>query len=407
MTAERFQVAMQSGYNRTFMVDGLHSKVYNLADNTLTNWVATAGQGTVPASGRLLALYRGRMVISGIVTDPHNWFMSKLGDPFNWNYSPAITSVIQAIAGNNADAGLVGDIITALIPLSDDVLVFGGDHTIYQMTGDPAAGGSLDLVSDQTGIAFGKAWAKSPDGTMFFWGQDGIYRWNPGTKLLPESNMTKGKIDLRIRTVDLAFNRVFMDWDFPRACLMVLIVPANIASPTRVLVWDSRADAWWEDQYPTAHGPNCMLAYDSGAANDSAFLLGGRDSYMRKIDESAADDDGTPISSRVRFEPFIAQNHTSEVILNEVMAILAQRSGTVALNVYTGQSAEDCQTAANPRVRRVLAHAGRNHSMRQRVKGYAVQLALSHTGSSPWALEGLTARFDNSGRPRQEVKDGS
>lgn len=406
MTAERNQIMMQSAYARTFMVDGLRSKQYNLADNTVSTWTATAG--TLPAGGRLLALYRGRMVVSGVVTDPYNWFMSKLGDPFNWDYAPAVTNVTQAVAGNNSDAGLIGDIVTALIPLSDDVLVFGGDHTIYQMTGDPAAGGSIDLVSDQTGIAFGKAWAKDPSNTLFFWGQDGVYRWEPGTKLTADCNMTKGRIDTRIRSVDMAYSRIFMEWDYQQACLVILIVPSNIATATRVLIWDSRADAWWEDQYPATHGPNCMLAYDSGGATDTAFLMGGRDSFLRKVDESSNNgDDGTNIAARVRFTPFISENHASEVVLTHVLPILAQNSAALSVQMFTGQSAEDCWTAANPRVSRLLSHAGRTGSMSQRVRGYAVQLALASSGLERWAMEGLTAAFDSSGLPRREVASGS
>lgn len=401
MSTEKFQIMMQSAFNRTFMVDGTRSKVFNLATNQIDTWTATAG--TLPSRCRLLALYRGRMVSAGKVDDPHNYFMAASGSPFNYDYSPAVTTVTQAVAGNNSDAGLIGDIITALIPFSDDTLIFGGDHTIYRMTGDPAAGGTVDLVSDQTGMAFGKAWAKDPTNMLYFWGQDGIYRMSADSGK-PE-NMTKGRIDLRISSVDLAFNRILMEWNFQQDCLMVLIIPSSSTELCRFLVWDRRADAWWEDEYPLAIGPSWMMAYDSGAADDSAVIFGSRDSYLREIDPaSVTGDDGTAITSRVRAAPFIAETHDREVILNTVMPVLGKGSGPVNLDVYTGQSAEDCQTAALPRVRRLIAHAGRNASMRHKVRGYAIQLALSHTGMLPWALEGLTAGFDDSGLPRAEVK---
>lgn len=402
MTAERNQIMMQSAFQRTFMLDGTRSKQWNQADNTVSTW--TASSGVLPVGGRLITLWRGRMVIAGVVTDPHNWFMSKLGDAFDWNYSPAVTTVIQAVAGNNADAGLVGDIITALIPFTDDQLIFGGDHTIYRMTGDPAAGGTIDLVSDQTGIAFGKAWAKSPDGTLFFWGTDGIYRMAPGGGM---ENISKGRIDSRYRSVDPAFNRVFMEWNYQEACLYILIVPSNIATATRMLVWDSRADAWWEDAYPASQGPNCMLAFDSGYLTETAFLLGGRDSFVRKVDETPnLGDDGVAITSRVRIAPMIVDNHAAELVVNDVMAVLAKNSGPAFLDIYTGQSAEECQTATTPKVHRLLAHAGRNASTRRRVRGYATQLALSANSTTSWALEGLTVAFGNSGRPRKEVAIG-
>lgn len=401
MTAERFQVQMQSAFNRTFMVDGVRSKQYNLADNTVSNWVAT--EGDLPESCRLIALYRGRMVLSGKVDDPHNWFMAKLGDPFDWDYDPAITSVIQAVAGNNSETGLVGDIITALVPFSDDVLIFGGDHTIYALTGDPAAGGTIDIVSDKTGMAFGKAWTKDPNGNLYFWGQDGVYvmAGSPGSK--PES-LTKGRIDVRVRNVDQNFNRIFMEWDYLRDRLVILITPSNINTACRVLVWERRSDAWWEFEYPTEHGPNILFAYDSVDAEDQAFILGGRDSYLRMTDEAAEGDDGEDIVSRFRYPQFLAPTQASEVVLNSVLPVLASGSGQVNLDVYTGQSAEECVLSQNPRVRRLLTHAGRNSALRQKVRGYAVQLGMSHSGQSRWALEGCSVRFDEGGMPRREAR---
>jgi hypothetical protein len=407
MSESQYQTVFQPAYNKVFMVDGIRSKYYDRSLDTIFDWATTvtnSGSGTLPAGGRLLALYRGRLVISGVVDDPHNWFMSKVGDPFNWNYSPATTTAIDAIAGNNSDAGLVGDIVTALAPFSDDAMIVGADHTIHQMTGDPAAGGTIDLVSDKTGMAFGRAWTKDPDGTMYFWGQEGLFRMAMGQK--PE-NFSKGRIDRRLRAIDLNQYRVFLEWDTIRATLHVLIAPTDPSMACRVIVWESRNDAWWEDQYPTSMGPTAMLAFDGPGADDQAFILGTRDSYLRMIDEEADDDDGTDITSRIRYAPFIAPNHDTEVVLNGIMPVMAKNSGGVYLDIYTGQSAEECATATLPRVRRLLVHAGRNHAMRQKVRGYAVQLGLSHTGAERWAIESMTAGFEQSGMPRPEVKSGT
>lgn len=392
----------QEAFGHAYFVDGTFSRDFNNTTNAVSAWAAT--DGTLPANARLIALYRGRVVLSGVVGDPHNWFMSKQGDPYGWNYSPATPNVKQAVAGNNSDAGLIGDIITALIPFSDDVLIFGGDHTIYQLTGDPAAGGTIDLVSDKTGIAFGKAWAKDPNGVLYFWGQDGVYRLALGTA--PE-NISKGRIDARLRSVDLTANRVTMEWDFLRATLITLIQPLDSTDPCRIIRWESRTDAWWEDAYPASFGPSCLFAYDGPDPADQTLIFGCRDGYLRQIDETTDNgDDGTAIESSVRYTPFIAETHASEVVLNDVMPVLAKNSGPIYVDVYTGQSAEECQTASSPRVRRLIAHAGRNSSIRQRVRGYAVQLGLSASGLRRWATEGLVASFADSGRPRQEVKSG-
>lgn len=177
------RVAAATAFGKVYFCDGYVYKVYDGWTDTMATWTATAGdlpEDSDNRKGRLLALYRGRIVVSGLPGDPHNWFMSAMDDPTDWDYSPATVTEAVAVAGNNSVVGLVGDVITALMPLSDDVLVFGGDHTVYQMTGDPAAGGRIDLVTDGTGVAW-DAWCKDPTGALwFFGGRGGVYRYAPG-----------------------------------------------------------------------------------------------------------------------------------------------------------------------------------------------------------------------------------
>jgi hypothetical protein len=402
VSAGLFDVMAQAAFSKIFLVDGTFSRYYDLTLDSLLDWGSHVTSGSLPQQCTLIALYRGRLVLSGKASDKHNWFMSKLGDPFNWNYSPATPTVLDAVAGNLSQAGLIGDVITALIPINDDVMYFGCNHSIWKMTGDPAAGGTIDQVSDLTGIAFGRAWAKDPSGTLYFWGTDGIYRLQPGG--LPE-NITKGRIDVRLRSIDMSTHRVFMAWDYLRATLLVLIAPTDGVSANRILAYESRVDAWWEDTDPNTSGSVTVLfPYDSQVSGDQRFILGSRDGFIRQIDEAAADDDGTAIPNHVRFAPFIAPTHGAEVVLKSILPILGQGSGTVNMNIYTGQSAEDCQRSVSPRVSRALAHASRSHAMRQKVRGYAVQLELSQTSGTRWATEGMTLDFEEGGMPRREIR---
>jgi len=398
LTANPHRVQVQPAYNRVFMVDGSASLIYNLEDDTLSPWAAT--QGTLLAGARLVCLYRGRLVTAGFVSDPHNWTMSASGDPFDYDYSPAITTATQAVAGNNSNAGLVGDIITTLIAHSDDTLIFGGDSSIYRMTGDPAAGGTIDLVTDQIGMVFGSSWAKDPEGTLYFQAPDGIYRMSLTTGK-PES-LTLGRLDKRFESIDFNTTRALLRWDTIRKGLMVQLCTSDRTTQNVSLFWEQRTDAWWTDSYPATMGPECMYMFDGNDADDQAFLLGCRDGYIRKVDDAADDDDGTDITSYVRYQPYMAANHGSEVVLNEVLPILGHNSTDVYMEVYTGQSAEGCVTSSTPVIRRLLGHAGRNRSMRQKVRGYCVQLGISHTGSARWAVEGMTVAFEASGKPRRE-----
>jgi len=393
-------IQMQSAYQDVFIVDGRQAKVYRLATDDVVTWAATVG--TAPTLARLICLYRGRVVTSGVVNDPNNWFMSKSGDPYDYDYSPATPNSLQAVAGNNSSAGLVGDVITALIPISDDVMYFGGDSSIYMMTGDPASGGVIDLVSE-TGILFGRAWAKDPSGTLYFAGVDGIYRMSPNTG--PPQNLSNGRLERRFRAVDNSNTRVYLEWDYLRSGLIVNIVPLLEGSASEVYFWDSRVGdqgAWWPEQYPASMGPSVVYAYDGSRPEDQALLVGCYDGYIRQLDDAALDDDGTLIQSHVRFPMFLAPDHTGEVILTDIIPVMGATSSVANVNIYTGQTAEDCVLATAPRVSRVLTRAGRSESIRQRVRGYAVQVGISGTGL--WALEGLTCGFDLSGRPRREAR---
>lgn len=398
LTDQLFQVGMQSAFGKTYMVDGVRSLQYNQATNTVSTWAATAG--TLPGNARLISLYRGRIVLAGDPGDPHNWFMSKSGDPDDWNYSPSTPSVLQAVAGNNSEAGLVGEPITALIPFSDDAMIIGAQNSIWQMTGDPAAGGAIDEVSDVTGIAFGEAWTKDPNGTLYFMGNDGIYRFQFGAK--PE-NLTVGVLDRVFKQIDLDFNRVYLQWDHIRDGLIVMVVPTDSTQTNAAYFWEARTSAWWPDQYPASMGPSYLFAYNGPRVEDQALLFGCRDGYIRKIDDDAADDDGTAITSRVRFTPLISDDPNREIKLSEITPVLAANSGAVDLKVYAGQTAEQAATATTPRLTKSIT-AGRNGSLRQRVRGAVLSVELSQTGAARWALEKLSGLVAPVGKPRRHSR---
>ena len=83
---------------------------------------ATKTFGSLPAKAYLGCLYRGRAVLSGNPEYPHQWYMSRQADI--WDYAYLASDAQTPVVGNNADAGEVGDIIRALIPYKDDYWYF-------------------------------------------------------------------------------------------------------------------------------------------------------------------------------------------------------------------------------------------------------------------------------------------
>lgn len=394
LTDQPFRINAAQLFQNIFYVDGAVSKYYDLAADEVKDWATDVTKGTLPAKCRLIARYKGRVMIAGQQADPSNWFMPKVGDPFDFDFTPANPTAIQAVAGNASEVGLVGDVVTALMSFNDDAILIGGDKSLWQMSGDPAAGGSIDLITDQIGVAW-NAWTQGPHGEIYFLGIDGVYRIIP--RELP-TKITSNRLDERFKSINLAGIRCLMAWDILRQGLVIVLAVPQTSVQTAYF-WDSRVDAWTVDTYPLEFGPSFLYAYDSERVDDNEFLLGCKDSFIRQADNDAADDDGTAINSKVRYKPIALTDGRSDGVLQGVAVTLAVGSGAVTLKVYTGQTAEECVNSTTSRYTRTL-NAGRNSRAGQNIRGRYVQIELSSTVSARWAVESvfLTIRPSGGGR---------
>lgn len=403
LVTDLYNIQSVHAYNRVFFVDGTNSVVYNLATNTAATWTATAG--TLPASTRLIALYHGRIVLSGQQSDPHNWHMSAVGDAFDWDTAPSTITETIAVSGNSNQAGLVEDIVTGLAPFGDDVLVIGCDSSIWQMTGDPGAGGFLDRISDTTGMTFGKAWAKDPNGNLYFMGVNGVYIMavdTSGASSLPQL-LTQNRLDERFRNLDHEKVRVLMDWDFIHHGLIIHVVDTTDATAVHEsYFYDVRSDGWWPEAYPAAFGPTSILAYDGLGADDTAMLLGCRDGYIRKLDPAATSDDGTAITTRCRYPMLLDAGLNKEFVLQEIAVVMGSGSADTTLKIYASGTPEETLAQTTPALSRVCK-PGRNVAVRQRVRGNAIQLEMTST-SGRWAFESMSISVKAAGKARRNLR---
>lgn len=337
--------------------------------------------GLAQNAATMIVLYRGRLVMAGLASDPQNWFMSTAGDPLNWNYTPAVITQTMAVAGNNSVAGLMGDVITCLAPYNDDLMFMGGDHTLWAMRGDPAAGGVIDNISYQTGIVGPDASTRDPEGTFYFFGAGTLWRVAAGSTT-PEP-LSRGVLDRTFGAIDYATYQVRLLWDENNKGVHLYFTPASqpVTAPTHYF-WDRRAGGFWPDQYPTALGPTATWNYDADLPADRAMLLGGFDSYVRQIPSTQQkDDDGTTIHSYVRYAPKVYGGDTANARLSDLVPIMADSSDQVSLRVFASDSPEDVATSKTPQVSKVL-RAGRNVNLRQRVNGNALALELENVAST-------------------------
>lgn len=384
LSSEKYSILSTQYGLDLYFADGSNYKIYDAGAGAVTTWSATVGDLPEDDDGNratLIETWAGRIVLAGLPGDGRNWFMSAIDDPLDWDYSPAVVNVAMAVAGNSSDAGQVSDdIVTALIPYTDDVLLIGGDHSIYRMSGNPADGGRLDLVSDIVGIAVGRAWCKSPDGTVWFFGsRGGVYRMD-ALQGIPQ-RVTANSIDERLADIHLTDNQIRLEWD-DRSLGVRLFVTPNDGSATTHYLYDLRNEAWWLVTFADADfSPNTLHLLDGDDPDDRFLLLGCRDGYVRQFDVDVTNDDGRGIESEVWLGPMF------NLCVQELRGIFALSSGQVCWELFDGNSAEEALESGAVCSGRF--DGGRNRSQwprRHLRQGY---LRLSST--SPWAMESLLA----------------
>jgi len=388
--------------SKIYYADGLNWKYYDPATNTVVTMVATFGALPIDSNGyapRLITSWRGRLVWSGLLGDPQNWFMSRQFVPLDYDYSPAFTTASQAVAGNNCEAGLVPDIINTLVSYSDDVLAIGGDHSLWQLTGDPMAGGQIDRISDTVGMAFGDSWCKDNLGNVWFVGSRGglyVFRPTPGQPAQPE-RVSALRVDDQLMRIDFAENIVRLGWDDSLQAVMFYITPIA-GGPTTNWCFDTQNKAFWPDTFGNPDH-NCTATHlmDGDAVDDRVLLLGRYDGAIQFLDWHSKQDDGTAIESHLKIGPIQMQGAKARI--TELISVLGEQSDKVKLEIFTGHSAEHAYNAATPRFTRTIG-AGRSEAIRPGTTGQALFIKLSNSKfDETWQFEALYAVLAGMGLP--------
>lgn len=384
---------------KLFFVDGINYVFFEPTTSSIELWSTSVTAGLLPTdansnNGRLICLWRGRIVISGLLDDPQNWFMSRVSDPFDWDYAPLSPSSADPVAGNNSPLGLIGDVVTALIPYSDDILIVGGDSTIYMFRGDPAAGGQIDRVSDAIGMAWATGWCKDPLGNLYFISNRcGVYTMIPGQLPVRISQ----SIEPLLAKLDMGRNIFQLQWDDRYQGFHLFITWVDEPKDTLHFFYESRTNAWWQDKFANKlHNPLCSCVFDGNSPDDRALLIGCWDGYVRVVDPDANTDDGTPIASEVWIGPILTPDF-DEIVLKELQGVLGEASGDVEYAVFAGATAE--AALESEAIEIATLKAGRNLTDSARIADHALYIRL--TSTNQWAMEAIRARVTSSGRVRR------
>jgi len=388
---------MVAAFEKVFATDG-DLVVYYDPETAEVSELKSNTYGTAKFRPAILEVWRDRLVGMRFDDAPAGWLMSAVGDPFNHDLFPPVAVITQAVAGSSPEgAGLVPGAVTGFAPVSDDWAVIGTDNSILQLSGDPMQGGQHDLVSGEIGMAFGRAWVKDDNETLYFVSTDGsIYRMDRGSRPV---SMTDTRIHSRTRSVDFTKDFVRLAWDQESLSFYVSIFPYQSADPapskTELFVYSRRDQAWLQDEYNV--GLRSIASVNGDLPTDRRILFGGTDGYVRKIDPAAFSDDGAAIYSRCLVGPLVPEATANEWLLSRLMAVMATELGAVQYEVFSGETADEMKLVASG-----TFEPGRSmpHWIRRRGPTLWVRFSSAAPNLS-WACESLQAELFAGGPARQ------
>ena len=368
--------------------------------------------GTMPAKAYLGCLYRGRCVLAGNANYPHQWYMSKTADPFNWVY--ASTDPLSAVAGNNADAGEIGDIIRALVPYKDEYLLFGCASSLWMLTGDPAGGGVITEIDLTVGMFGANSWCFDGDGNLYFWGTGGIYKSPLGFRSV--ENLTEIHLPdlLADEDVNSTTHRITMGYDIKRHGIVICIT--KLSDGTNSNYWyDLKLKGFFPETYPEECGAYSQYYYSANDNDYADLLVGCKDGYIRKFDNDKDDDIGGSDEAINSYAVWPIQ-HLSEDNdkQGKLTSLTIECAGGaaggafddtdgVSYDIHVADDAEtlieDIRDGATPIATGTLTGTGRKARIRTKLRGAWLGIKFyNSTSTETWAINRVFATIQEAGR---------
>lgn len=383
-----------SSFNRKFYaVDGNDEIIIDPATNISSDWASAVTDGVLPAGVRLCAFFRGSAYLAATDSDPSIWYKSRTLDPLDWDYG-ADPQVSSAVAGNNGEVGQPGDAITALIPYSDDYLVFGMARSLGVLEGDPGYGGQFQIASNEAGIVGPRAFTFDDRGNLYFVGAGGLYRMFKGT-FAPEP-VGPRKLRRVLEEIDINSHLIQLAYRPSDRTVRIHITPTDAETVGLHIVYDTRTDGFFFDQYPLDFGPWAIEQINGTLDIDRNIVTGCNDGYVRRPDDDATSDDGTAIASHVEILVPEAELGRAETICQELQFVLGEGGGTITWRWFSGNSPEEVRlmTVGQEMTSGTITGTGFTTPAGLRATGAAHKLRLEASSSTErWSIERVMAEM--------------
>ena len=333
-------------------------KVYDAQTDSLAYLAAATGKGTVPVGCRLITLYRDRIVLAAQDELPHIWYMSRQGDPTDWDYTQEDSGA--AVFAQSSVAGQLADPITALISHSDECLIIGCYNSLWMLRGDPGFGGSVDQVSRKIGIVGSHAWTRTPDDMVVFLSPDGLYVMPAGCNGFPTS-LSRERLPDELIGLNQDSEAITMEYDVINRGIHIFATKVDRSEASH---WwfDWEAKAFWRVKLMSDHEPYSLFEQLNWHAGPT-ILLGCRDGYIRRFDRAFTVDDGdNAIESYCVLGPFhLDRDGFDEGVLTQIQAHVGRESGNINYEIHAGDGHESAPECTNARKRHVRSRGSELH----------------------------------------------
>jgi len=247
--------------------------------------VTTADEfGAMPTRATIGDRWRGRACLTGDSVDPHQWKLSRQLNPYDMMYGEDDEQ--SAVAGTDAKAGRVGDIVTASIPYSDDYKLYGSIGDLWVLRGDPAAGGTLDKLIGGIGVVSNTAWCFDDVDNLYILDLKGMYKI--GKDLSSLEAMTSDKIPNFAK--DLALNletqRICLSFDPDKQGIVISVTTIETGANVNYF-YDMQSGGFSPETYPIQDAIMCSHYYDADDPEQRRLLFGVYDGHMRVLDNES------------------------------------------------------------------------------------------------------------------------
>jgi len=375
-----------------------------------------SASGSMPTQAYLGCLYQGRTVLSGHPDYPQQWYMARGADHTDWAY--VANDALSPVAGSDADAGKVGDIIRCLIPYKDDFLVFGCATSIWVLAGNPAEGGTIQEVDLTVGIFGPYSWCFDGDSNLYFWGTGGIYRMARDFRSVECLTAVSYPDLVQDEAPDPTTHRITMAYDRKRYGLVITItLLADGTNSNYFYSLNPATEGLYPEIYPEECGAYSMVYYDANDKTYRDLLVGCKDGYIRKFDPTAEDDDigvsDELIDSYVALGPFRLAPEGREGAIESIECFCTGGSsgGTetdsddIDYKIFVGRSAGEVVEAVDAdsgeKVSGTFETIGRprGRRKRQRVRGLFASIRLENdTAAEKISFDRIVVNTSQKGR---------